>query len=436
MLLDLLQVVFTNFAVNVEHFVELATLSFGLLAVRLALVHEILEHVLWIDVLFQAASRHAAIFFPAIFAAVEIATITATAKFAIFTAVEIATITATVKFAIFAAVEIATITATTSSILALKFAFLHPILHLAIDDARSSCRHQKALRVNINFATELLRHDKLSRFLVVALNFDAVNDAELFVGSRFIPLFCAHIFALEQPLLDLFRVDSVAVHVEQVSFAVAPTGAITLGDVHNEPAIGIVAAFNLGLIPAIIRDKFVLLRLHKSLLLHEPPLLLAVGDIATADAISMPVEQVALLVAPLVRVLPTEARLSHSIAFIDYEITAIVVLAGDFLASGIFGFELVCVWVELRAHSKPIPDHVIGDTCTVLVKHEAILVASATHISHVRIHDEVSIFVVAAAHPFAVIINAICLILLWASISALADSIFHGVIDNPLSILI
>ena len=279
-MLYLLQVIFSDFAVNIEHFVELAALNLGLLADGLALVHEILVHLLWIDVLFKAAFGNAAILSP-----------------------------------VFAAMQVATVAAT-SSILALKLALLHSILHLAIHNTHTTRRHQKALRVNIDFAAELRGDDKLPGLFVVALDFDAVDDAEFFIGTWLVTLFCPRVFALKQTLLDLVGVDSVTVHVDKVTFAVATTIYISLRYIHYEPAIRIIAAFH-SLPILVVRPKFVVLRLHKPLLLHVTPLLLAVGDFATADTVSIPVEKVPLRIAPRVRVLSAEARLRPSIGLID-----------------------------------------------------------------------------------------------------------------------
>ena len=51
-------------------------------------------------------------------------------------------------------------------------------------------------------------------------------------------------------------------------------------------------------------------------------------------------------------------------------------------------------------------------------------------------NDEVAIVIVVPVHSLTVIINAIHLIFLWASVCALSDAIFHSGINDPLPILV
>ena len=131
-----------------------------------------------------------------------------------------------------------------------------------------------------------------------------------------------------------------------------------------------------------------------------------------------------------------KTRLRLSVALVDEEKTAIGIFALYFLSSRICGFILIVSRMHLRTNSQSVSDHVIGNAFPVFVQHEAIFVGSAWHVSHMHIYDEVAIVIVVPVHNLTIIINAIHLIFLRASICALSNAIFHSDINDPLPILV
>ena len=103
LLLYALQIVLPNLSVDVKHFVELTTLALSFLADSLALVHKVLVHLGWVDMLFKTTARDT-----------------------------------TILPAVLAAMKASSSDATTSCILALELTFFHTILNLAVNNAHST----------------------------------------------------------------------------------------------------------------------------------------------------------------------------------------------------------------------------------------------------------------------------------------------------------